>query len=218
MKTSNWVSISTTIFLGGMALLAPYLIEKWKYRFYSAKLNFKFFHKPPYCHQTEMRGSSVCFPVYYFRFKVTNSGKLQAEQCEVVLEKIWKENSAGKLKEYDNFSPVSLKWSGTGSIKYLTIQPGREVFCDIGRIQHPNYEPESVYKDISEQEKNQNKFFFELPERFFSQWDCLVMGKYEVEISVYSKNAKKISRKFKINWSGSWKDKEAEMLNELVIV
>ncbi|HRY82709.1 MAG TPA: hypothetical protein P5232_03345 [Candidatus Moranbacteria bacterium] len=217
MQTSDWVLIGTTLFLGAMALLAPYLIEKWKYRFYSAKLNFKFFHKPPYCHQTEMRSGSIRFPVYYFRFKVVNDGKVQAEQCEAVLEKIWKENSAGELKKYNGFSPVSLKWSGIGGIKYLTIQPGREIFCDIGRIQHPNHESFSVYKGISEQDSRKNKFFFEFPDIFFSQWDCLVPGKYEIEVAVYSKNAKRISRRFKISWSGEWKDRESEMLNELTI-
>jgi hypothetical protein len=217
MQVSDWVLIGSTLFLGGLALLAPYVIEKWKYRFYSAKLNFVFYHKPPFCHITQMRGAGIDFPVYYFRFIVVNKGKVQAEQCETILEKIWKYDSAGKLKEIRGFSPVSLKWSGPERGKALTIQPGREVFCDIGRIQHPNYEPESVYRNISPQEQKQNKFFFELPERYYAQWDCLLPGKYQIRIAVYSKNAKKISRIFKISWSGIWKDQESEMFNELVI-
>lgn len=217
MQISDWVLIGSTVFLGAMALLAPYVIEKWKYKFYSAKLDFKFFHKPPYCHITEMRNPSMRFPVYYFRFIAINNGKVQAEQCEAVLERIWKENSNSDLKEFNGFSPVSLKWSGVEKNKFMTIQPGREIFCDIGRIQHPSYEPTSSYKDITEQEKRQNKFFFELPERFFAQWDCLTPGRYEIEVAIYSKNARKINRRFKISWSGDWKDQEPEMLNELVI-
>ena len=217
IQISEWVLIGTTLLLAVTAFLAPCVAEWFKYIFYSAKLDFIFFHKPPYCHITEMRGSGVNFSVYYFRFKVVNNGKIQAEQCEVVLEKIWKENSAGEFKEFTGFSPVSLKWSGINIPKHLTIQPGREIFCDIGRIHYPNYEPESVYRDISIEEKKQNKFFFELPNRFYAQWDCLIPGKYQIEVAVYSKNAKKISRKFKITWSGIWKDKETDMLNELVI-
>lgn len=217
IKIGEWVLIGTTFLLASVAFLAPYIIEKWKYRFYSAKLDFKFFHRPPYCHITQMRGSGTDFPVYYFRFKVINDGKVQAEQCEAVLEKIWKENSAGKFKEFIGLSPVSLKWSGTQKEKYLTIQPGRESFCDIGRIHHPDYEPDSVYMSIGEEEKSQNKFFFEFIERFYAQWDCLVPGNYRIEITIYSKNAKKISKKFIIAWSGIWKDEEVNMLNELVI-
>jgi len=56
-----------------------------------------------------------------------------------------------------------------------------------------------------------------LQQSFFSQWDCLIPGRYEIKITIYSKNAEKVSRKFKIIWSGNWKDKESEMLDELVI-
>lgn len=217
MQTNDWVLIGTTLLLAAVAFLAPYLIERWKHKFYSAKLDFKFSHMPPYCHITEMRRGTVSFPVYYFRFKVTNKGKVQAEQCEAVLEKIWKENSAGELKPFVGFSPVQLKWSGVREEKYFTIQPGRELFCDIGRIHHPEYEPESVYRAINEEEKMQNKFFFELPQRFYAQWDCLTPGKYQIEIAIYGKNALKTTEKFKIAWSGVWKDKEVDMLNEIVI-
>lgn len=217
ITASDWVLIITTLLLSSVAFIAPYVIERWKYRFYSAKLKFKFHHSPPDCHKTEMRGLGVSYPVYYFRFRVENTGKVQAEQCEVVLETIRKENSADELVELKGFSPVSLKWSGTPDSKYYTIQPGREFFCDIGRVEHPDHEPVSVYYDIQEDQKRQNKFFFELPIRHFSQWDCLVPGRYEVKISIYSKNAKRVTKAFKVFWSGNWKDKESDMLNELVI-
>lgn len=214
---SDWVLTVTTLLLAGTAFLAPCVIEKWKYRFFSPKLDFKFSHKPPYSHITEMRGQNICFPVYYFRFKVVNNGKLQAEQCEAFLEKIWRVNTIGGLKKISGFSPVPLKWSGAQRTRSLTIQPGREVFCDIGRVHHLDHEPDSVYRDIKNKERKQNKFFFELVERPYSQLDCLVPGKYQIEIAVYSRNAKMVSKKFKIGWSGVWKDKECDMLNELAI-
>lgn len=217
MQISDWVLIGATLFLGIIALLAPRSIEKWKHRFYSARLDFIFFHKPPFCHITQMKGAGVDFPVYYFRFKIVNNGKTQADQCEVVVENIWKEDETKKLEEIIGFSPVWLKWSGTEKTRYLNIQPERKVFCDMGRIHHPDHEPDSVYRNITAEEREQNKFFFEWPERFHSQQDCLLPGKYRIKIAVYSKNAKKISKKFNIAWSGVWKDQEPEMLNELVI-
>ena len=217
MLFRSWVLIGSTLFLGSIALLAPYIIERWKYRFYSAKLGFIFFHKPPFCHITQMRGPGVDFPVYYFRFKIVNIGKVQAEQCEVIIENIWKRDKTKRLKDFNGFSPVGLKWSGTKNTRCLIIQPDREVFCDMGRIYHPDHEPESVYRNITEEEKEQNKFFFEWTEKFHSQWDCLLAGEYRIKIAVYSKNAKRISKKFNITWSGTWKNQESEMLNELVI-
>lgn len=217
MQVSEWVLIGTTLLLAAVAFLAPYVIEVWKHKYHSAKLNFKFSHTPPYSHITQMRGIGVNFPIYYFRFKVVNHGRIQAEQCEVVLERIWKRNSAGKLKEFIGFSPVALKWSSPQMVGNPTIQPGRELFCNIGCIYQPDYEPESVYRSISEEEKAQRKFFLELSEKYFAQWDCLIPGKYQIEVTVYSKNAVKNSRRFNIAWSGAWKEKEAEMLDELVI-
>jgi hypothetical protein len=217
MKVSDWILIGTTSILAIVAFAAPYVIEKWKHKFYSAKLKFIFLHQPPYCHITQMMGTGTSFPVYYFRFIIKNEGKTQAEQCEVLLQKIYKENSAGELKEMGGFTPVRLKWSGVGKDRYLTIQPEREVFCDIGRIQSASHEPESVFIGITNEDREKNKFFFEMPERFYAQWDCLVPGKYKIELAVYCKNAPKATKEFYITWSGQWKDREVDMLNELVI-
>jgi hypothetical protein len=206
-----------TLILAATAFIAPYAIERWKHKFFAPRLRLEFFHRAPYCHRTKVRASSGTFPVDYSRFVVVNEGKSQAEQCEAVLEMIRKENSLGESEEWVGFSPVSLRWSGVRSSKYVAIQPGRRIFCDIGRIHHPQHEPKSEYKDINAEEEKKNKFFFELWQTFFVQWDCLVPGKYQIEITVYSSNSKKVSKKFKLVWSGNWKDEESDMLKELVI-
>ena len=199
------------------AFLAPYAIERWKFTYRSPKLRIKFKLAPPGCHQTQMKKGSLKFPVYYFRFLIENFGKTQAEKCEVLLEKIFKENSAGKMIEYKNFSPVNLKWSGIRDPYEKTIQPGRKIYCDLGRVQHPDHKYHSIYRNISERDQAVNKFTFELPERYYSQWDCLTPGKYKIIISVYSKNAEKITRQFNLSWSGKWEDEDKDMFNELVI-
>ncbi|GJL78181.1 MAG: hypothetical protein NPINA01_11700 [Nitrospinaceae bacterium] len=216
ISTSDWVLIATTSVLAIIALFGPYTHELWKSKFYSPDLAFEFKHRPPYCHQTEMRGS-ISFLVYYFRFTIANNGRRQADQCEVILEKIWQENEKGKLEQWENFSPVPLKWSGSGQIRNIPLQPERKVFCDIGSIQPQKYQPRSVYKDANECDASINKFFFEIIEAPFSQPDYLVPGKYKIELAVYSANSNKKTRIFKIDWSGKWKDDELEMLKELVI-
>jgi len=218
LNNKEWLfSGAGIVLLGFLFRFITRYLKKRKLATISAKLDFIFFHRPPFCHITQMRGAGVDFPVYYFRFKIINIGKIQADQCEVVVENIWKEDETKTFKEFIGFSPVWLKWSGIQNTRYISIQPDRKVFCDMGRIHHPDHEPESVYRNITAGEREQNKFFFEWPERFYSQWDCLLSGKYRIKIAVYSKNAKKISKKFNIVWSGIWKDQESEMLNELVI-
>ena len=207
----------STIILATTAFLAPYLIEKWKATYRSPKLLTTFKLASPDCHLTQVKGNGTEFPVFYFRFLVENIGKTQAEDCEVFLEKIFKENSAGQLVKWSNFTPVNLKWSGIRDPINKTIQPNRKVYCDIGKIQHPNHNYKSVYREASNEEQKMNKFIFELPERYYSQWDCLLPGKYKITISIYGKNVEKITKNFYIFWSGKWKNKEEDMFEESVI-
>lgn len=217
VQINDWVQIGSTIVLSATAFLAPYIIERWRSTFRSPKLKIQFKLEPPDCHQTQMIGPTINYPVYYFRFIVANIGKTQAEDCEVFLEKIYKENSAEAMIEIDNFTPINLKWSGVRDPFKRLIQPGKEMYCDIGRIQHPDHPFYSVYRNISEIDKEVNKFIFELPERYYSQWDCLTPGRYKLIISVYSKNAEKTTKSFGLSWTGRWENNEKDMFNELVI-
>ena len=217
ISVRDWVQIGSTILLASVAFIAPYLIERWKFTYRSPKLKIKFKLAPPDCHQTQWNEGGMITPVYYFRFLVENIGKSQAEACEVFLEKIFKENSAGEMIEDKNFTPVNLKWSGARDPIERTIQPGKEMYCDLGRIHHPNYNYQSVYKNISKKDQSLSKFVFELIEGYYSQWDCLIPGKYKIVASVYSKNTDKVSRQFSLSWTGKWEDDEENMFNELVI-
>lgn len=217
---SDYVQIGATLLLAAVAFLAPYWIEKWKSKYFAPKLSIKFRHTPPYCHKTVM-GASRQYPVYYFRFAVVNSGRRQADDCEAILEKIWRKDGAGNFNKIEDWTPVHLKWSGPwGDDRqfYSTIYPGeRKVFCDIGRIHPQNQQPLSVYRGITDEEQRTNKFFFELPLRYYSQWDCLTPGRYKIEVAVYGKNANRVNRRFNINWSGKWGDTDSKMFSELVI-
>lgn len=219
-----WIQIGSTILLATAAFLAPYLVEKWKsnYRIPVLKINFKL--EPPDCHDTLFRldtkinNKEIIFQVYYFRFIVKNVGMSHADSCQVFLERIFKENSAGEMIENKNFTPINLKWSGVSKTIEKDIYPDKETYCDLGRIHHPAYKYLSAYKNISKEEQELNKFIFELAENpLYSQWDCLIPGRYNLVVSVYSKNSKKVTKKFSLSWTGIWKDDVTDMFNELVI-
>lgn len=158
------------------------------------------FDKEKYCHREKKEKD----PCYYCHFMVANSGLSQADGCEAVLEKIWddaKKQPGGA--ERQDFIPVNLKWScedkGSKEACFKTIYPGkRRYFGDIARIDpHP--------KEI------EKTFTFELARTFISQDTFLKPGNYEIQISVYSKNAWKATEKFSIDWCGEWKEKLSEM-------
>ena len=74
---------------------------------------------------------------------------------------------------------------------------------------------DSIYRNISPQQKETNKFFFDQHgPKFFYQWDYLLPDKYEIQVSVYSRNAPKAARKLSIDWSGDWYNEEKEMFSK----
>ena len=161
--------------------------------------------------------------MYYFRFSVGNNGKIRADDCETFLERVWEEDNKGNLHEWLDFTPVNLRWSGEDPkykerARLKTVHPNmKRVFCGIGQIYHPKYKAKSAYRAISEEERQKSKFFFASLQKYYTQWDCLVPGEYQIEISVYSKNARKHTQRFKISWTGEWRDTEEEMFKEIVI-
>jgi hypothetical protein len=222
----EWLLSGATLLLGAIALAVVFVSPWWIARYRAPKLRVGFILSPPDCHKTILRNEyGKTWPVYYFRFTVENNGATQAEECEVLLETIFRKGKSGKFSEDKNFGPTNLKWSGinrprsaTQTPTIHTIQPGRKLLCDLGRITHPTFTDISVFHKITPAQDASKKFMFELyNDPLFSQWDCLVPGSYKIVISVYSKNAKKITQEFYVSWSGKWQDTEKLMFKELVI-
>lgn len=202
-------------FFTALAVLVALFADKlWKF-IDRPKLQITFRLKPPSCHKTGAGNSKT--PVYYFRFIVKNCGKTQAENCEVFLEKIMKKDETGKYNLYKNFTPVNLKWSGIREPFKRTLYSSKKMYCDLGKVIHPTRIYKSQYVNVTAEEQSLSKFIFELPEVYYSQWDCLIPGKYILTVSVYSKNAKKVTRKFNLTWSGNWEDEDKDMFKELII-
>ena len=206
----------------GVAIASPFLTIIVRNSYLSPKLDFEFNFGPGSrdSHQTKMRHRMTGeeHPVYYFLFEVANTGKSAAIDCEVILEKIWQADDVGNQQEWKNFLPVNLRWSEggcTNGCSKMILSKGRRL-CNMGLIKPYRHQIEdSIYRNISPQQKETNKFFFDqYGSKFFYQWDCLLPGKYEIQVSVYSRNAPKATRKFSIDWSGDWYNEEKEMFSK----
>jgi len=214
MNLLEIISLISTIVTFLAVIVALFGARLWQF-IDKPRLEILFKLEPPYCHKTGMGNDKI--PVYYFRFIVKNIGKTQAEDCEVFLESI-KRKVNGEFIFYKNFTPVNLKWSGIRESFKRTIFQGKEMYCDLGKIMpHAEYYL-SQYVNVTPEEQLQNKFVFELPETYYSQWDCLLVGEYIITVSVYSKNTNKITRDFRLSWTGVWRDEDTEMFKELNIV
>ncbi len=200
----QWLEDWGILVLASAAFFAPYYVALLLGKHKAPKLHIEFKDDDPYCrHEKTEKGSAP----YYCHFVVVNSGQSQADDCEAVLEKIWDSNGEKdhlKWPERESWIPVNLKWSAEKFFRrkcFKTIYPGgRRYFCDIGRVNLP--------------EDNEN-FGFELPWSFISQDTFLEPGSHKFQISVYSKNAAKVTKKFVIDWSGGWRKIQGEMQERL---
>jgi hypothetical protein len=216
LSQSDSTLIATSLFLGAAALLAPWVAEWLKRRWYAPQLEIDFRLAAPHCHLTR-RGDKTL--VYYFRFRVTNSGRSQARLCEAVLEGIETADASDTYRREENFSPIPLTWAGIGA-GYQNINPGRSLFCDLGHISEAAFQQQkepSKFVGITPEQQNTLKLRFDTPFVFFAQWDSLVPGKHRVTVAVFSENAPPARRTFNVAWSGKWQATEQAMYKEIVI-
>ena len=202
---TSW--IWPTLILASAAFAAPYYVARALRKYYAPQLDIEFKDEDPYCRHEK---TAEELGPYYCHFVVVNSGRSQADDCEAVLERIWKSGGEKENLEWQeqmNFIPVNLKWAAENPREnferacFKTVYPGgREYFCDIGRVR--------VWEKVE-------KFDFELPRTFISQEDYLLPGKYKIQISVYSKNAAKVTKEFVIDWRGGWTDTQEGMQKRL---
>jgi hypothetical protein len=221
LSTSDWVLILCNLFLGIVALVAPYVsecIKRWRF---SPKLKIEFNEAPPGCHKTRLTGQNINEPCYYFRLIVTNIGKSTARNCEAILENLEQANAAGgySTKTKTRFTPVKLNW-GSLQGEYININPSRRCFCDLLHVPSENYQKQFPGPNVNPRSCSAFPIGILLDVKFHmnSQPSRLPIGKYRVEIAIYSENATKVNRTFEIAWSGNWKDQEEDMFKELVIV
>lgn len=207
----QWLADWGILVLAGAAFLAPYYVARCLEKRRAPNLIIEFKDDDPYCrHEKTKEGLGP----YFCHFVVVNRGKSQADGCEVVLEKIWDwkgEKDHLKCSERESWIPVNLKWSAEWFFErkcFKTIYPGgRRYFCDIGRVN----------KQTTCKPDNDKNFNFELPWTFISQDTFLEPGSHKIQISVYSKNAANVTKKFVVKWSGGWKGTQLEMQESLKI-
>lgn len=202
----QWLQDWGILVLAAAAFFAPYWVKLRYGKYICPELDIEFKDELPYCRHAKTKRD---LRPYYYHFVVINSGRSQADDCEAVLERIWdsggeKENL--EWQERKNLMPVNLKWSAEETFErkcFKTIYPGRrKYFCDIGHVNQGWHE---------------DKFFFELPWVLLSQDSYLPPGKYKIQISVYNKNAARVTKKFVIDWCGEWKRTQPEMQKRLKI-
>ncbi len=222
MDSSDWILIGTTLFLGFIALITPYLSEKIKRHFFAPKMKVTFNESPPCCLKTLYKPSDPSLigkhevwgvgdlwlhggqPVFFFRFLVQNTGQSRLTKCEAVIEQLYIYDSADKPQKIEGFNDISLVWADSDKQFVIDIGPHRRKYCNLGHIASAKYQKEIESKnfiDIKEVQEDCLRFKFELAYSPNSQPNCLVPGKYAIKIGLYSDNVPKRDLFFQIAWS-----------------
>jgi len=228
LRISDWVLLITTLFLGIIALAVPYVSELVKRKFFAPKLLLEFDQTPPDCHITWLKTRNLLEgklldkePVYYFRFRVKNTGKSQAKRCEPVVEKLSVADASGNFVPYRRYTPISLIWGSSYPTEFVDINPSRRFYCDLCHIPIKKRQEINVsagaYVNPADVEDFDLGVILNVKAAFYSQPNRLPPGKYKIDVAIYSENAKTVHGSFVLSWSGNWRETEENMFREIVI-
>ena len=121
--SAEWALVYVTLLLGILAPLLGTLVLNCYMR---PRLDIYYRHEPPGAHKTRLdlvsKDGAIIgqYATYYFRFGVTNIGRMQAHRCEAVIEELWYANPQHGLKRLNSFGPTGLIW-GAGYQDFVEI-------------------------------------------------------------------------------------------------
>lgn len=178
------------------------------------ELHVKLICSAPDCHKTNFGPHET----HYFRLRVENLGTRSAEDVEVSIESV-KIFQNGSFVQDDNYVPMQLMWSlWRLNISSMNIPGGAYRFCDLGFILHPStttlqIDTGPVYP------KNQGSellFWFDSRFRPNTGTTYLPPGKYQLDISAYSKDISRTVFKLNIDWRGNWDANTDDMMSNQI--
>ena len=151
-------------------------------------------------------------PIFYFRFRVENTGSWPAERVELNLRSISNRLGDGRLAEVRDFIPMNLRWSHSPTNNptiFETLNPQMGKHCDLGSVSPAPNGSEKPLTGMREGEST-----FNLATQVFPNNNChrLKPGKYRLEILAAAQNARPRRFNVDLNWNGIFEDSEERML------
>lgn len=179
------------------------------------KININFY--PPECHKiTELFNMRIA-DAYWFRLYVKNKGKSNAQNLEVLIEKVEKKVGDNWLI-YPAFLPSNLKWTHIDVPLLLNLQPGTTKNVDLGYIYDPivNVSNAVEKKLSSENGKIEILFNVSISVNPLTGYHVLKPGEYLFYIIVGASNCSARREKFHVCFTNDWQINEAKMLTDTI--
>jgi len=146
----------------------------------------------------------------YFQIRIRNNGKSAAENVEVFVSQLQKQDSNGKFENVREFYPLNLKWRHWDNKVFLgRLSPsstGRD--CCLGRVVCP---PDNRIKGIDDYDErfrdDEPLFRLELARIPNTRPDLLKHGIYHLRLEVSASNTRKVRRQtIELQFSNKWSE------------
>lgn len=222
----SWKDLLGYIWIIPITIVALFQDQTKRWLF-APKIELEFKLAGPYClkskvwKQSSPQSAVIAMPAYYFRFRIKNSGKTQANLCECVIEELWFKQK-DQWQQDLTFQPINLNWSnGKAKDEFLNVNPQCPGwFCDLVHVEKGHYHevPSDMYQTTHEAVIKADLAFDYLQPFPNSQYHVLQPNvKHQVKVAIYSENALPVKHTFEIVWSGTWKDNAEDMFKEVKI-
>jgi hypothetical protein len=175
-------------------------------RFFSrAKLVMEIRLKPPDTTQidgTDPRTGAFTVKLLYVRIRVSHLRGRPAENVEIMVSNVWKQEAGGSWEVLQTFLPLTLAWSHvrTASIR---VPAGLFRFCDLGRFQ-PGDAGRAIFVFDTIVQPN--------PVAGGVIPNLLSPGVYRFELVLGGDNTNRVTTRWTLEFPADWSDDEATML------
>ncbi|MFH0889398.1 MAG: hypothetical protein V1871_09360 [Planctomycetota bacterium] len=211
-NNAEWGIVTGTLLVGLGAIFQSYIVNLiWYPELHisiSLKPNDDDCHKIPVDILRQTINSKVVdsADAYYFNLRVKNTGNVVAENVEVAILGLWKEENS--LYKKVDFPPMNIYWRHDRTIVVKDrIVPLMDTHFTLGRIIHPeaNYDRRMHFSLLPIVEMNSNPHI-------------LLPGNYRLKIGMSAKKVKTIVQTYHLWFNGQWDSDENIMLTNNISI
>lgn len=170
--------------------------------------------EPPYSLKIPMqnRQTGATWQVYYYRFKVENTGNVPMENVEVFAQELYQKDDTGQYVKINNFLPMNLVWEQNHEVTRPKIQPDLFKHCDFGHIT-------AMTQPLPYRTTTASVFFVLSTEvQSFNASNILVPGEYRIKVTFAATNIRPVTKWYELIFKDFWSDDEPTMLGTALTI
>lgn len=219
--SNNWTDILTAIgtLLAVLATVFFFFYERIRNYLNRPILEIGINLMPPECHKTTAMSNQKLYSAFWFRLYIKNSGKSNATNIEVIIEKVEKLVDE-KWITFPEFLPSNLIWTHINEPNLKNLLPGTTKNVDFGSI----IDPAARLSNPAERNLNHtgsmtdNVFRVNISIQPFNAYNIIEPGNYLFYLIAGASNSKASREIFQLSFRKDWTQDEHKMLSEVVSI